>query len=111
MQGKLTFHLSPPWIAPRDSHTGLPRKIAVPGAVAIPLFKTLRQLRFLRDTPFDPFRYSGERQQDREFLALYTSDLDRLAALMEHGLSEAQHAAAIEIAQLPGMVRGYGHVR
>ncbi|KAJ1477665.1 hypothetical protein T484DRAFT_1905930, partial [Baffinella frigidus] len=24
--GKLTFHLSPPWIAPRDSHTGLPRK-------------------------------------------------------------------------------------
>lgn len=110
-QGARTFHLSPPWIAPRDRTTGLPRKVAVPEALAMPLLRVLRALRFLRDTPLDLFRCSSrppaarpaaarvaasphaapcgaarrlseERRVDRALLARYEQDMAAVAQQM-----------------------------
>ncbi len=48
-------HLSPPLPLGRDPATGRRRKVAVPGWVALPLFRALRHGKRLRGTALDPF--------------------------------------------------------
>lgn len=43
----LTYHLSPPLIAPRDAATGRVGKIRVPGWVARPIFRLIASMRYL----------------------------------------------------------------
>jgi len=59
---RLRFHLSPPFIAPRDPNTGAPRKMTF-GPWMMAAFKVLAALKGLRDTPFDIFRLTPERQR------------------------------------------------
>ncbi len=47
---KPVFHLAPPLIARTDPATGRPRKMAVPGWLALPLFRVLRHGKVLRGT-------------------------------------------------------------
>ena len=102
----LQFNLAPPLLSRRDPATGLPRK-RIFGRWMLTLFRILVPLRRLRGTKLDPFGYSSERRTDRRLRGAYEALLDRLATQ----LSADNHAVAVELAAVPDLIRGYGHIR
>jgi len=104
---KPVFHLAPPLIARIDPATGRPRKMAVPGWLAWPLFRVLRHGKVLRGSKLDPFGWLAERRQERALRDTYVADLRAaLKALRPDTLD-----AAVALAELPDMVRGFGPVK
>ena len=69
--------------------------------------RVLARMKSLRGTPFDPFGRTPERRAERQAIADFERTLDRLAA----DLDATNYALAVEIARLPDMVRGFGHVK
>lgn len=70
-------------------------------------FPMLAKMKALRGTALDPFGRTEERRQERALIAEYEAGLDRLLA----GLSADRLALAVEIAQAPQGIRGFGHVK
>nr|WP_250810089.1 indolepyruvate ferredoxin oxidoreductase family protein [Neorhizobium tomejilense] len=103
---KIKHHLAPPMIARIDRRTGHPAKIAF-GAWIRPAFAVLEKLKFLRGTSFDPFGRTAERRMERQLIEDYFNLVTELSA----GLDAGNHALAVELAGLPDMVRGFGHVK
>jgi indolepyruvate ferredoxin oxidoreductase len=103
---KLRFHLAPPLLARRDPVTGRPRKMEF-GSWLLPLFRLLRHLKFLRGTALDPFGHSADRRMERRLIEEYESLIDVLAS----GLNEKNYAQAVELANLPRLIRGFGIVK
>ncbi|WP_105434716.1 indolepyruvate ferredoxin oxidoreductase family protein [Neorhizobium tomejilense] len=103
---KIKHHLAPPMIARIDRRTGHPAKIAF-GAWIRPAFGFLEKLKFLRGTAFDPFGRTAERRMERQLIEDYFD----LVAELSAGLDAGNHALAVELAGLPDMVRGFGHVK
>jgi indolepyruvate ferredoxin oxidoreductase len=73
----------------------------------VPAFRVLRRARFLRGTPFDPFGHARVRRVEREppgeYLALVSLALARL---------EPEHLVlAVEVAELPDLIRGYEQIK
>ena len=101
------FHLAPPLLTRVDPATGRKRKIAVPGWLAGPLFRTLRHGRVLRGSWADPFGWQAERRAERALVAQYEADV---AAMLER-LSPATLDTAVALAELPDMIRGFGPVK
>ncbi len=100
------FHLSPPF-AGTDAATGRPRKIALSGRIALPLFRVLRHGRVLRGTPLDAFGWQAERRRERALIATYEGDIDRaLASLRPDTLD-----TAVALADIPMHIRGFGPVK
>jgi indolepyruvate ferredoxin oxidoreductase len=67
----------------------------------------LATLKFLRGTAFDPFGRTEERCTERALVGEYRATVEQLIA----GLTAERLALAVEIAQLPDGIRGYGHVK
>ncbi len=103
---KLTFHLSPPVIAPRDPDSGRPRKLAF-GPWMMTAFKVLARLKGLRGTPFDPFGLTEERRMERELISTYRTDIERAI----EQLTPESLAVAVKLAELPAEIYGYGHIK
>jgi indolepyruvate ferredoxin oxidoreductase len=103
---KLRHWLAPPLISRIDPRTGQPGKIAF-GPWIRPLFSLLKHGKVLRGTRFDPFGRSKERREERRLVADYFALVERLAA----SLRIEDLSAATELADLPDMVRGFGHVK
>ncbi|TNE82832.1 MAG: indolepyruvate ferredoxin oxidoreductase family protein, partial [Gammaproteobacteria bacterium] len=103
---KLHFHLAPPIFARRDPRSGhlLKREF---GGWILPLFRGLAKLRFLRGSVFDPFGYSAERRMERQLI----TDYRELVAELLVGLSWDNYQNAVELAELPEKIRGFGHVK
>ena len=95
---RLRFHLAPPALGRRKREFG---------AWMMPLFKVLAGLRRLRGTAFDPFGYSEERRTERRLIAEYEALVEELLA----SLDGRRHALAVELASLPDVIRGFGHVK
>jgi indolepyruvate ferredoxin oxidoreductase len=99
---KVTFHLHPPLLRA----LGMRRKLEL-GGWFLRVLQVLCRFRFLRGTVFDPFGYSRVRRVERslpgEYLALVDRALERL--------SPDTQATAIEIAELPELVRGYEAIK
>jgi indolepyruvate ferredoxin oxidoreductase len=70
-------------------------------------FPVLAKLKGLRGSPLDPFGASEERRAERDLIGRYEATLDRLVA----SLTPARLPLALEIAQAPGQIRGFGHVK
>jgi indolepyruvate ferredoxin oxidoreductase len=104
--GKLKVWLAPPLIGPKD-RAGRPRKIAFGGWMLDMGFPLLARLKGLRGGPFDVFGASAERRMERELIASYVADLERLVA----GLTAERLPLAVKIASAPGEIRGFGHVK
>ena len=102
----LAFHLMPPVFGPTDPATGLPGKRRFPGFTYL-LFRVLAPFRFLRATRFDPFSYRRERIEERQTLEEYRE----LFASLASGLNRETLVPALQIAELPMEIRGYGHVK
>jgi indolepyruvate ferredoxin oxidoreductase len=101
------FHLSPPVIARMDPATGRRKKMAIPGWVALPLFRLLRHGKRLRGTGFDVFGGQAERQAERALIEQYVGDLRTIAG----SLRADTLMTALELAGVPGMIRGFGPVK
>ena len=105
-KARLKFYLSPPLFARLDPETGRPRKYAFGGWI-LPVFKALAVFRFLRGTPLDPFGYAAERRAERRLIADYEQLLSRLLEELDAPRLEL----AVQLAELPQSVRGYGPVK
>jgi len=61
----------------------------------------------MRGTRLDLFALTKERRLEREDLSRYETDLEEICA----GLNADNYPTAVELAQLPEKLRGYGHVK
>lgn len=103
---QLKFHMAPPLFARRDRKTGRLRKIEL-GSWMRPVLAVLAKLRDLRGTPFDVFGYSAHRRMERELIGEYELLIETIIA----DLTLGNHAAAIELARVYDLVRGYDVVK
>ncbi|MCO5106451.1 MAG: indolepyruvate ferredoxin oxidoreductase family protein [Burkholderiaceae bacterium] len=103
---RMHFHLGAPRRGPVDPHTGEPRKHRY-GPWLLHALRVLARLKFLRDTPFDPFGAGAERRLERALIAEYESTIAMLLGRLDHG----SLPTAARIAALPESIRGYGPVR
>jgi indolepyruvate ferredoxin oxidoreductase len=104
--GKAKVWLAPPILAPRDRR-GHPRKMAFGGWMLTYGFPVLARLKGLRGGPFDLFGASAERRMERALISEYEASLDRLVA----GLTAERLPLAVKVAQVPGEIRGFGHIK
>ncbi len=103
---KLYFHLAPPLLARVDERTGRPRKIRF-GPWMLHGFRVLARLKFLRDTPFDPFGYQQERREERALIVQYQDSLEQVVKCLDPG----NYELALSLARCPDAVRGFGPVK
>ena len=100
---RIRYHMAPPALAFLRDARGRPRKLAFGSWFAMPL-RILAALGRLRGTFLDPFKGSKERKAAQRLLAEYRTTLTDLVARDDIG-------RAREFADLPDMIRGFGHVR
>ena len=103
---KLRFHLAPPLLSRKDANTGHLIKREFPGWT-IHLFTLLAKLRFLRGSALDIFGYTGERRRERQDIADYRALVEELLA----NLTNNNYTTAVQLADLPRQLRGFGHVK
>jgi indolepyruvate ferredoxin oxidoreductase len=104
----LKFYLSPPMISfIKDKRTGRPIKIAIPAYVAMPIFKILTSLSFLRGTIFNPLSLTADRKQDIEHKELFKKKLKEIDNLIAGQKSKK----LIDLVDASRDVKGYGPVR
>lgn len=70
-------------------------------------FRVLSAMKGLRGTPFDPFGYGAERRRERAMIRDFEADMREVLA----NVDDATLPIAIELAELPLSVRGYGPVK
>ena len=70
-------------------------------------FRALRAMKGLRRTPLDPFGHAEVRRVERELIGEYRAILKEACAK----LTPRNHAAAVALAELPDMVRGYEQIK
>jgi indolepyruvate ferredoxin oxidoreductase len=99
---KISFNLHPPLLR----RFGLRGKIELGPWSRIPL-RVLAGLRFLRGTPFDIFGYSAHRRMERSLAGWY----EKLLLQVQEHLSDENLPLALEIAALPGQIRGYESIK
>jgi indolepyruvate ferredoxin oxidoreductase len=103
---KVNFHLAPPMLAKLDPQTGEPRKMQF-GPWMMRAFGVLAKLKELRGTAFDIFGRTEERRMERALIGEYEKSIETLLA----GLTKENHGLAIEVASIPELIRGYGHIK
>ena len=101
----LQFHLAPPILSGKTA-SGRPRK-RVFGGWMMSAFHVLKRGKVLRGTALDLFGYSAERKMERGLIAGYERDMTEVL----DGLSDATFDIAMELAQLPKQIRGFGLVK
>ncbi|OYZ01850.1 MAG: indolepyruvate ferredoxin oxidoreductase [Polaromonas sp. 28-63-22] len=102
---KLHYHLAPPLIAPKNDKGELQKRPFGPWMLTA--FKLLARLKGLRGTPLDVLGRTEERRTERALIAQYRASIDEVLV----GLTPANHAVAVEIARIPELIKGYGHVK
>lgn len=103
---QLSFHMAPPIFNRGQDALGRPKKSAF-GPWMLAALKLLAKFKCIRGTALDPFGRLADRREERELIADYRSMLEELT----NGLTESNHAIAVECASLPDQVRGYGPVK
>jgi indolepyruvate ferredoxin oxidoreductase len=99
---KLAFNLHPPLLRA----LGLKHKLRL-GTWFTPVLKGLRALRGLRGTPLDLFAYAKVRRVERELIGEYRTLIESLLL----NLNEANYDLAVQIAELPDVIRGYEGIK
>ena len=102
---RVVHHLAPPLLAKHNERGELVKRPYGPWIRSC--FRLLRPMKVLRGTPFDPFGYTEERRTERRLIEEYCATIEELLRT----LSAANVRKAIEIANLPEGIRGFGHVK
>ena len=103
---RVKFHMAPPVFNRGLDDQGRPLKRTFGPWMHSALF-LLARLKFLRGTPFDPFGAAEERQLERRLIDDYMSRISQIADRLTPGNLNT----AIEIANIPDEIRGYGPVK
>ncbi|OGA68406.1 MAG: indolepyruvate ferredoxin oxidoreductase [Betaproteobacteria bacterium RIFCSPLOWO2_12_FULL_67_28] len=103
---KLVYHLAPPLLAKADPQTGEPKKMQF-GPWMLTALRVLAKFKGLRGGALDLFGHTEERRTERALIAEYEQTVQALL----RDLSRDNHALALEIASLPDLIRGYGHIK
>ena len=103
---RMTVHLAPPLLARRDPETGHLEKREY-GPWIFTAFAVLAKFKGLRGGPFDPFGRTAERKAERRLIADYETTIRELI----DGLDAETHDLAVQIANIPEDIRGYGHIK
>jgi len=99
---KVYFMLHPPLLRA----LGLKRKLKL-GRWFVPAFKLLYRMRRLRGTKLDPFGLAKVRRVERELIAEYEELVDEALSL----LAPETHDTALELLELPDVIRGYEEIK
>jgi len=102
---RLRFHLAPPVL--NKAEPGVEPAKKSYGPWMLKGFRLLAKLKFVRNTWFDPFGYTQERRVERHWLQSYEELLDELLAKVATDNLDL----AVQLAELPDAVRGYGPVK
>jgi indolepyruvate ferredoxin oxidoreductase len=107
----LEFNLAPPLIARKDKHTGRPRKRVFSQKI-MPVFRLLARMKSLRGTPMDIFAWSEDRRLEKQIIRDYETDINLIEKVMNDSNGRNfNYSAAQQLAEIPGMIRGYGPVK
>ena len=96
------FNLHPPLLRA----LGLKRKLRL-GMWFAPMLKALRALRSLRSTPLNIFGYARVRRVERQLIGEYRQLIESLLV----DLDEVNYPIAVQIAELPDLIRGYEDIK
>jgi indolepyruvate ferredoxin oxidoreductase len=99
---KVAFNLHPPLLRAM----GLKRKLKL-GGWFVPAFRSLRRMRRLRGTRLDPFGRAEVRRVERELIGEYEALVDEALTL----LTPDTHETAVELLELPDLIRGYEDIK
>ncbi|RNL62484.1 indolepyruvate ferredoxin oxidoreductase family protein [Nocardioides marmoriginsengisoli] len=99
---KASYRLHPPVLRA----LGMKKKLTLGPWFRI-VFTVLYALRGLRGTPFDVFGLARVRRAERALVTEY----DALIAELAGAITAENHALAVEIAELPDLVRGYEEIK
>ncbi len=102
---QLAYHLAPPLTARRNQRGELQKQRF--GPWMLKAFRVLARFKGLRGTPLDPFGRSDERRGERALIREYRESIEEVLRT----LGTANLALAVEIARIPELIRGYGHVK
>lgn len=103
---KLKFHMAPPILARRDEASGHLKKQEF-GPWMMKAFGLLARFKFLRGTTLDPFGKTEERKREVALIAEYEQTITETLSK----LTAENYAIAVEIAEVPEIIRGFGHVK
>lgn len=106
----VSFNLAPPLFSRRDPSTGAPKKREF-GPLVVPILQVLARLRFVRGTVFDVFGYTAERRTDQALIKQYEANIENALSMLDASEASGHEERLVELASLPELVRGYGHVR
>ena len=101
----VNFHLAPPLLAKRNTEGQLLKSKF--GQRTLIAFRMLARMKGLRGTWFDIFARTEERKSERALIDDYRSTIEELLP----DLNASNYGLAKEIAELPSLIRGYGHVK
>ncbi|MBC7599620.1 MAG: 2-oxoacid:acceptor oxidoreductase family protein, partial [Polaromonas sp.] len=102
---KLNYHLAPPLMAKKNDKGELQKQAFGPWMLSA--FRVLARLKGLRGTALDPFGRTEERRMERALIKQYEASIEELLQTLDAG----NHAAAVEVARIPELIKGYGHVK
>ena len=101
-EAALTYHLHPPFLR----SAGLQKKLKL-GAWFEPVFRLLAGMRHLRGTRLDPFGYAAVRRLERALIGEYRSLVEKSLTT----LSPDSYEQAVQLAELPDLIRGYEDIK
>ncbi len=101
----VNYHLAPPIISKANEKGELQKQKF--GPLMLTGFKLLKHFKVLRGTPLDIFGNTEEREMERALIGEYVASIEEVLAK----LNADNHALALEIANLPDAVKGFGHVK
>jgi indolepyruvate ferredoxin oxidoreductase len=99
------FNLAPPLFSKKDAKGHLVK--AEFGSWMWSAFKLLAKFKGLRGGALDIFGYTEERKMERALIVEYREMIEALLP----ALTADKHATAVELANLPEQIRGFGHVK
>jgi indolepyruvate ferredoxin oxidoreductase len=99
---KVWFNLHPPMLRAM----GLDRKLKL-GSWFVPSFKALYRMRRLRGTRLDPFGKAEVRRVERALISEYRDLVGRTLAKLDPD----NHETALELLELPDLIRGYEDIK
>ncbi|AOW15133.1 indolepyruvate ferredoxin oxidoreductase [Hydrogenophaga crassostreae] len=102
---KLRVHLAPPLTAKKNAKGELIKKAY--GPFMFTAFGWLAKFKGLRGTALDVFGYTDERRTERALIAEYRTAIEGLLSDLDAG----NLALALDIARVPDLIKGYGHVK
>jgi indolepyruvate ferredoxin oxidoreductase len=104
---RIAVNLAPQLFNPRDPLTGRARKFELPFWLVAPAFTVLAALRRVRGTPLDIFGKTKHRREERRRITNYQRQIFGLL----RQLNDDNYDAAVRIATIPEMIRGYDSVK